>query len=77
MSFGHAVVELASYWQLYLWTGCKRGLAMGRAGKRHLLRGVWFEEWMRALRCRICSASDDIMHECHARHRALHVLGHH
>jgi hypothetical protein len=44
VSFGHAVVGLASYWQLYLWTGCERGLAMDRAGKRHLLRHVWFEE---------------------------------
>ena len=44
VSFGHAVVGLASYWQLYLWTGRERGLAMDRAGKRHLLRHVWFEE---------------------------------
>ena len=36
---------------------------MDRAGKRHLLRHVWFEEWMVTLGRRLCSAGDDIIHE--------------
>jgi hypothetical protein len=58
VSIRHAVVGLASYWQLYLWTGCEKGLTIDRTGKRHLLQHVWFEEWMVTLRRRHSAASE-------------------
>jgi hypothetical protein len=36
---------------------------MDRAGKRHPLRHVWFEEWLVTLGHRLCSAIDDIINE--------------
>lgn len=86
MNLGHAVVGLASCLQLDLWTGCERGLAMDRAGKRHQFPHVGFEEMdgnsaKSSLQER---KDDDLIHEYSARHSMpsphytpLHVLARH
>ena len=56
---------------------------MDRAGKRHPLRHVWFEEWMVTLRRRLCSGSEEGRRYYYTRvlrkapyHGSLHVLAH-